>query len=65
VSVTLLRPESLRLPVPRTARHRARGSLTGLVDRARAVLSPDDPGAWDPEVDGELLDWLGFSPGAR
>jgi hypothetical protein len=65
VSVTLLRPETRRLPSPRPARHRAPGTLTGLVDRARTALSPADPGAWDPEVDGELLDWLGFTPAAR
>ncbi|MGY1688613.1 hypothetical protein [Geodermatophilus sp. SYSU D01105] len=63
--MTLLRPDSLRLPLPWSARRRAAGPLTGLLERARTVLSPDDPGAWDPEVDGELLDWLGFSPAAR
>ncbi len=63
--MTLLRPPSLRRPHPRSARHRVRGPLTDLVDRARAALSPDDPGAWDPEVDGELLDWLGFTPAPR
>ncbi|MGY1707746.1 hypothetical protein ACI79C_24555 [Geodermatophilus sp. SYSU D00697] len=63
--MTLLRPESLRLPLPRSARRRVAGRSTGLLERARTVLSPDDPGAWDPEVDGDLLDWLGFSPTER
>jgi hypothetical protein len=60
--VTLLRSETLR---PRPARHRTPGTLTGLVDRARAALRSDDPGAWDPDADGELLDWLGFTPTPR
>ncbi|RBY79810.1 hypothetical protein DQ238_09215 [Geodermatophilus sp. TF02-6] len=52
--MTLLRP----------VRHRAPGRLSGLLSRARRALTTEDPGAWDPHRDGELLDWLGFRPPA-